>query len=60
MTLVFNILENEKILRLIPNRFKKQNFLPANATFSFPGKADKGRRVNFGYTPRKLQSQFIS
>jgi hypothetical protein len=42
---VFNILEDEKILRLIPNRFKEQNFLPANATFSFPNKADKSRGV---------------
>lgn len=42
---VFNILENEKILRLIPNRFKRKNFLPANATFSFPDKADKSRGV---------------
>jgi hypothetical protein len=42
---VFNILEDEKILRLIPNRFKEQNFLPANATFSFPDKADKSRGV---------------
>ena len=40
---VFNILEGEYILRLIPNRFKEQNFLPANATFSFPDKADKSR-----------------
>ncbi len=42
---VFNILEGEYILRLIPNRFKEQNFLPANATFSFPDKADKSRGV---------------
>jgi hypothetical protein len=42
---VFNMLEDEKILRLIPNRFKKQNFLPANVTFSFPDKADKSRGI---------------
>lgn len=42
---VFNILEGEYILRLIPNRFKEQNFLAANATFSFPDKADKSRGV---------------
>jgi hypothetical protein len=50
---VFNILEDEKILRLIPNRFKEQNFLPANATFSFPDKADKSRGVKLRvHTPQ--------
>ncbi|UCH22047.1 MAG: DUF4384 domain-containing protein [Deltaproteobacteria bacterium] len=49
---VFNILEGEKILRLIPNRFKEQNFLPANATFSFPNKADRSKGVKLRvYTP---------
>lgn len=43
---VFNILEDEKILRLIPNRFKKQNFLPANTTFFFPDKVNQLKGIN--------------
>ena len=42
---VFNILEDEKILRLIPNRVKEDNFLTANETFSFPDENDKSRGI---------------
>lgn len=43
---VFNILEDEKILRLIPNLFKEDNFLTANETFSFPDETDKSKRIS--------------
>ena len=38
---VFIILEDEKVIRLIPNRLKENNFLKANQTFSFPDENDK-------------------
>lgn len=38
---VFIILENEKVIRLIPSRLKENNFLKANQTFSFPDEDDK-------------------
>jgi len=42
---VFTILEDEKILRLIPNRLKADNFLTANKTFSFPDETDKRKGI---------------
>lgn len=42
---VFNILEDEKIVRLIPNRLKADNFLTANKTFSFPAGKDKRKGI---------------
>jgi hypothetical protein len=42
---VFNILEDEKVLRLIPNQFKEDNFLTANETFCFPEEDDKNRGI---------------
>jgi hypothetical protein len=42
---VYNILEDEKILRLIPNRLKEKNFLKANETFSFPDDRDRSRGI---------------
>lgn len=38
---VFIILEDEKVLRLIPNRFKKNNLLKADKAFFFPDENDK-------------------
>ena len=38
---VFIILEDEKVLRLIPSQLKEDNFLKANQTFSFPDEDDK-------------------
>lgn len=37
---VFNILEDEKVLRLVPNRFKSNNRLLAKQSVSFPDAAD--------------------
>ena len=42
---VFIILENEKVIRLIPSRLKEDNFLKANQTFSFPDKDDKTKGI---------------
>lgn len=33
---MFNILEGDKIIRLLPNRLSKENFLAANADITFP------------------------
>lgn len=43
--LVFVVLEDGKVLRLIPNRFKKDNFVKANHTFSFPDEIDKSMGI---------------
>jgi hypothetical protein len=43
---VFNILEDEKVLRLIPNLFKQDNFLEANETFLFPDDIDKSKGIS--------------
>lgn len=45
---VFNILEDDSVLRLIPNRFKTENVLRAGKTFIFPSHADGER----GLTPK--------
>jgi hypothetical protein len=42
---VFNILEDEKVLRLMPNQYKKENFLRAHEAFSFPDNDDKKRGI---------------
>lgn len=42
---VFTIMEDEKILRLIPSRHEQDNFLKANETFSFPDEKDRRRGV---------------
>lgn len=43
--LVFVVLEDGKVLRLVPNRFKKDNFVKANETFSFPDDIDKSMGI---------------
>lgn len=40
---IFNILEDEKILRLIPNRHKPYNYLKENEIFYFPDNIDRSR-----------------
>jgi hypothetical protein len=42
---IFNILEDEKVIILIPNRYKENNFIKANETFSFPDEGDKRRGI---------------
>jgi len=43
--LVFIIMEDEKVLKLIPNRYRKDNFLKANNKFIFPDENDIGRGI---------------
>ena len=38
---IFNILEDEKVIILIPNRYKGNNFIKAHETFIFPDEDDK-------------------
>ena len=40
---IFNILEDEGVLILIPNYYRKENFVRANEMFIFPNEADKGK-----------------
>jgi hypothetical protein len=42
---VFNILEDQTALILIPNRFRKDNFVKAHQTLIFPSKADKMKGI---------------
>ncbi len=44
---IFNLLEDEKVLILIPNRYKKENFIKANETFNFPDEGDMRRGIRF-------------
>ena len=37
---IFNILENEKIIRLFPNYLSGNNYLPADKNYIFPGSGD--------------------
>jgi len=38
---VFNIIEDQTVLILLPNRFREDNFVKANKTLIFPSKADR-------------------
>jgi hypothetical protein len=49
---VFNILEDGKILRLIPSSFKEDNFLNANEAFSFPDEEVKSKGKLKVHTPK--------
>ncbi|MCG6537508.1 MAG: DUF4384 domain-containing protein [Syntrophales bacterium LBB04] len=40
---IFNLLEDERVLILIPNHSRRENFVKANEMFSFPNEADKGK-----------------
>ena len=42
---IFNILEDESVTILFPNRFNKNNFIKANTTFVFPSDADRKRGI---------------
>jgi len=42
---IFSITEDEKVIRLIPNRFKPNNFIKANTSFQFPDKEDRGKGI---------------
>ena len=54
---IFTILEDEKIVRLIPNQLKPDNSLKANETFFFPDKNDKGKGIRLRvHTPEGKDS----
>ena len=42
---VFNILEDQIVLILIPNRFKANNFIKANNTLIFPSEDDRRKGI---------------
>ncbi len=42
---IFNILEDDKVIKLIPNRFRKGNFVKGNETFIFPDEDDRRRGI---------------
>ena len=42
---IFNILEDETVLILFPNRFNRNNFVKANTTLVFPDAADQKRGI---------------
>ena len=42
---IFNILEDETVIILFPNRFRTNNFVKANTTFTFPGDADRKKGI---------------
>lgn len=48
---VFNMLEDEKVLTLVPNRYKKDNLIKANDTFIFPGENDRKTGMNLKVHP---------
>jgi hypothetical protein len=42
---IFNILEDENVIKLIPNRFVTSNSVRANQTFIFPGEENKRKGI---------------
>ena len=38
---IFNILEDQKVIRLLPNYLSRKNFLSTNENFTFPGSKDR-------------------
>ncbi|MEN8243635.1 MAG: DUF4384 domain-containing protein [Thermodesulfobacteriota bacterium] len=43
---VFNILADETVLILVPNRFRPDNFVAANSTFVFPDVNDRSKGIS--------------
>jgi hypothetical protein len=54
---MFNIVEGDKIIRLLPNDLSKKNFLPADTHITFPGTDERrhGLRLQ-AYLPKHKQS----
>ena len=42
---IFNVLEDERVLILFPNRFNQNNHIKANTTFTFPGENDRKKGI---------------
>jgi hypothetical protein len=52
---IFNILEDERVLRLVPNRLKKDNFIAARTHGTFPNDADTRKGIHLiAHTPPKV------
>ncbi len=43
---VFEIMEDNRVLRLIPNSFKNNNFVEAFETFTFPDETDRQKGIS--------------
>jgi len=54
---MFNIVDGDKIIRLLPNALSKRNFLPADTPVTFPGAEERrhGLRLQV-YLPKHKQS----
>ncbi len=52
---IFNILEDQKVIRLLPNYLSQKNFLAANESYIFPGTKDhhKGLRLRVHLPPKR-------
>ncbi len=48
---IFNILEDKRILRLMPNQYRKNNKLTAGKVFIFPEKKDKKKGTLIAHIP---------
>jgi hypothetical protein len=44
---IFILFEDHKVLKLIPNRYRTDNFLAANTMYTLPDKADRARGILF-------------
>jgi len=42
---IFNVLEDETVIVLFPNRFNQNNFIKANTQFIFPGNNDRKKGI---------------
>ena len=42
---IFNILENQKVIRLLPNRLSQKNFISMNESFAFPTSKDRKKGI---------------
>jgi len=42
---IFNVLEDERVLILVPNRYRQENFVKANEVFRFPDGGDQKKGV---------------
>jgi hypothetical protein len=42
---IFNILEDQKVIRLLPNYLSRKNFLSTNENFVFPGSKDRKKGI---------------
>lgn len=54
---IFNIIEGQKIIRLLPNYLSGKNYLPADKNYIFPSREDHGKGLNLRvHLPKDKQS----